>query len=185
MVGPGALTWPEMGVRRLPLRFMLSDLVYGASFAIPVIFVTAVVAAVLVGVLRTVPDSPLPPTRTVDGFALNLISAALIAPIGEELFYRGFALTAWLRRLGKRPAIVRSALFFAFVHVLTVSGVSFDEAAPRALIGFAVRIPVAFALAWVFLRRGSIYGSIGLHAAFNGLLLVIAEASAGGAPPPT
>ena len=131
------------------------------------------------------PDSPLPPTQTTAGFLLNMVSAAIVAPIGEELFYRGFALTAWLRRLGERPAIIRSALFFALVHVLTVGGVNFNDAAPRALIGFAVRVPVAFALAWVFLRRGSIFASIGLHAAFNGLLLILSEVSAGGATPTT
>ena len=37
------------------------------------------------------------------------------------------------------------------------------------------RLPVALALGWLFLRRGSIWASFGLHAAFNGVLLVLAE----------
>ena len=36
-----------------------------------------------------------------------------------------------------------------------------------AVVGFATRIPVALALGWLFLRRGSIWASFGLHAAFN------------------
>ena len=37
------------------------------------------------------------------------------------------------------------------------------------------RIPIALALGWVFLRRGTVWASFGLHAAFNGILLVVAE----------
>ena len=37
------------------------------------------------------------------------------------------------------------------------------------------RVPIALALGWLFVRRGTIWASFGLHAAFNGILLVIAE----------
>ena len=37
------------------------------------------------------------------------------------------------------------------------------------------RLPVAFALGWLFLRRGSIWAPLGLHMAFNGVLLVLGE----------
>ena len=43
------------------------------------------------------------------------------------------------------------------------------------VVGFASRIPVALALGWLFLQRGSIWAPIGLHAAFNGVLLILAE----------
>ena len=48
------------------------------------------------------------------------LGAAIIAPIGEELFFRGFALTAWARDLGVRTAIIRSALLFALVHIANI-----------------------------------------------------------------
>jgi membrane protease YdiL (CAAX protease family) len=41
-----------------------------------------------------------------------------------------------------------------------------------------VRVPVAFALGWLFVRTGSIWGPIGLHAGFNGILIVLAELAA-------
>jgi membrane protease YdiL (CAAX protease family) len=37
------------------------------------------------------------------------------------------------------------------------------------------RVPVALALGWLFTARRSIWASVGLHAAFNGILLVLAE----------
>jgi membrane protease YdiL (CAAX protease family) len=46
-----------------------------------------------------------------------------------------------------------------------------------AIVGFGARVPIALVLGWVFVRRGSIYASIGLHAAFNGILIVLADAA--------
>ena len=48
--------------------------------------------------------------------------------------------------------------------------------------GFGSRIPIALALGWIFLRRGTVWASFGLHAAFNGILLVVAEAASRSLP---
>ena len=178
VVGSGALSWADMGVRRLPVSRILADGAWGAAFALPVIVVAAVLAALLVGFLRTTPESPLPPTGTTEGLLLNLVTAAVLAPIGEEVFYRGFALTAWLQTMDPRTAIIRSAVFFAFVHILTLGAGTFEEGVSQAVIAFVVRLPIAVALAWTFLRRGSLFAPIGLHAAYNGILMLIAESSA-------
>jgi membrane protease YdiL (CAAX protease family) len=84
--------------------------------------------------------------------------------------------------IGARFSIVgpSGALFFAVVHVLTISGGTAGEALSLALIGFVTRIPVALALGWLFLRRGSIWAPIGLHAAFNAILLILGEAALNG-----
>jgi membrane protease YdiL (CAAX protease family) len=177
VVGTHALSWRDMGIRWPGGPQAVGHLVSGAILAVPVILATALLAGVLVNFLHTTPDSPLPGARDTTGVLLNVLAAVVIAPIGEEIFFRGFALTAWERALGPRSALIRSALFFAFVHVLTVGGTSFDDAAAKAFIGFAVRIPVAFALGWISLQRRSIFASIGLHAAFNGILLLIAAAA--------
>ena len=44
-----------------------------------------------------------------------------------------------------------------------------------AIVAFATRVPVALVLGWLFLRRNSIWASIGLHATFNGILLLLGE----------
>jgi membrane protease YdiL (CAAX protease family) len=80
--------------------------------------------------------------------------------------------------MGRARGIVRGALFFALVHILTVSGASAGEAFGLAVAAFAGRLPVALVLGWLYARRGSIWTSMGLHATFNGVLLVIAEAVA-------
>ena len=64
---------------------------------------------------------------------------------------------------------------FAFAHVITTTGSTAGDAFGLAVVGFGSRIPIALALGWVFLRRGTVWASFGLHAAFNGILLVVAE----------
>ena len=177
VVDTGALSWSEMGIRR-PDRHALSDLGVGASLAIPVIGLTIPVAAIFSVLVPVTPVSPLPPTGEPVGFTLQLVAGALVAPLGEELLFRAFATTAWARNVGPRRALVRGALFFAIVHILTISGGSASQAAELALVAFATRIPVALALGWLFLRRGSIWAPIGLHATFNAILLILGEVAA-------
>ncbi len=74
-----------------------------------------------------------------------------------------------------RRGVIRAALVFALAHILTVSGNTAQEAAGLAIVGFATRVPVAVALGWLFVRRGSIWAPIGLHMAFNGILLLLGE----------
>jgi membrane protease YdiL (CAAX protease family) len=177
IVGPGVLTWPAMGWvgdRAAALRGLWG----GMIFAGPLILVTSLIVAVTVTLAGVAPPSPLPPTGTAAGLVLHLVAGAVIAPIAEEMLFRGFALTAWRQLVGLRGAILRSSIVFVLAHVLFVSGDTFNETVRVAIVAGVVRIPVAFALGWLFVRTGSIWAPIGLHAGFNGILIVLAEAAA-------
>ena len=91
------------------------------------------------------------------------------------MLFRGVATTAWVRSIGVWPGIVRAALLFGIAHVLTISGTSFGQAAGLAIVGFVGRLPVSLVLGWAYVRRGSIWASMGLHATFNGALILLAE----------
>jgi membrane protease YdiL (CAAX protease family) len=174
VVDTGALSWAEMGVRRLDGR-AVGEVLSGVMLALPVIVLTIPVALVLSVIFPVTPVSPLPPTGETAGFAIQLAAGVIVAPIGEELLFRGFATTAWARSFGARRAVIQGGVFFALVHVLTITGNTAGEAAALAVVAFASRLPVALALGWLFLRRGTIWAPIGLHAAFNGLLLILGE----------
>jgi membrane protease YdiL (CAAX protease family) len=174
VVGPGALSWREMGLTSGGAE-AIRGLLGGAVFAGPVILVTAVIAALAVQLVGQAPPSPLPPTGTTSGLVLHLIAGAVIAPVAEEILFRGFALTAWRRLAGARAAIIRTSIVFVLAHVLFVSGDTFADTAALAFVGGVGRIPIAVALGFLFVRTGSLWGPIGLHAAFNGILIVIAE----------
>lgn len=174
VVDTGALDWGTMGIRRLNLA-AFGEMAGGALWAVPVIVLTIPISAILLAIFPVTPESPLPPTGTAGGFALSLIAGVLVAPFGEEVLFRAFATTAWVRGLGVRGGLVRAALVFALAHVLTISGSTAAEAGELAVVGFVTRLPIALALGWVFTRRGTIWSSFGLHASFNLVLLVIAE----------
>ncbi len=171
VVGPGALSWRDMGLAR-PAAVAVRDFLLGAAFAVPVLAMTLLLGGVL---SRFLPPSPSPLPAIDDGFGLlaNLLSAAVLAPIGEELFFRGFATTAWAKAVGVGPAVVRGAVFFSIAHVLTLFDASFAEGAQRALFSFVGLLPVGLVLGWLFLRRGSLYAAIGLHAAYNAMQVLL------------
>jgi membrane protease YdiL (CAAX protease family) len=174
VVGTEALSWREMGVRP-PDAATRSDITFGATLALPIIGVTLVLAATLVRIVGVEPESPITPTGTALGAIVNLITTAILAPTYEELFFRGFALTAWRRSIGDRGALIRSSLLFAVAHIISISGTSFGQVAGAALIGFLGRLPIAFTLGWIFLRRGTIWAPLALHVTYNAILVGLAE----------
>jgi uncharacterized protein len=175
VVDTGALSWSDMGLRRLDGR-AVADLALGAAGAFPILLLTAPIAIVLSEAFGT-PPSPLPPTGETTGFLLQFAAAVIIAPFGEELLFRGLATTAWVRALGPWRGVLRAALLFAFAHVIGVGAGTAGEAMGLALVGFVTRLPIALALGWIFVRRGSLWAPVGLHMAYNAILLIAAEAA--------
>ncbi|HEY8817337.1 MAG TPA: type II CAAX endopeptidase family protein [Candidatus Limnocylindrales bacterium] len=174
VVDTGALDWVSMGIRRFD-RTAVLEMFGGALWAAPLVVITGIVASILVNLVPVEPVSPLPPTGTTSGLIVSLVAGALVAPFGEEILFRGFATTAWVRGRGIRGGVILGALVFAFAHVVTISGTTAGEAFQQAFVAFAGRIPIAIALGVLFVRRGTIWASFGLHAAFNAILLVLAE----------
>jgi membrane protease YdiL (CAAX protease family) len=177
VVDSGALSWTGMGITR-PSPEAVGDLLRGAAWALPVIAATVPIAAIVSRFLPVLPESPLPPAGDTTGLVINLLAGAVVAPVSEEIMFRGFATTAWMADMGRWRGVIRGALFFAVVHVLTISGIEASQAVGVAIAAFLGRIPVALALGWLFTRTKTIWAPLGLHATFNGILLVLAEAAA-------
>jgi membrane protease YdiL (CAAX protease family) len=179
VVGTGALRWSDIGtgIAGVPVVRIGADVVLGVVAAIPVLLATALITGVVVQLIGVAPESSIPVPHDAVSLGVVLLAAAVVAPIGEEIFYRGFVTTAWRRGLGPTTAILRGGLFFALVHVLTIGGADFSHASRAAFIAFVARIPVGLALGWIFVRRRSLPASIALHATFNGVLVLLATAS--------
>jgi membrane protease YdiL (CAAX protease family) len=109
VVGIGALSWRDIFVGWVdtPLVRIAGDLAIGAVAAVPGLLATTILAAILVSIVGIAPDPPIaiPPGGT--GLLIGILAAAVVAPISEEIFYRGFATTAWARSFGPTGAIVR------------------------------------------------------------------------------
>jgi hypothetical protein len=107
--------------------------------------------------------------RDSTGVKLALIAlvAGLVAPICEELLFRGLLLRALRRRASPVAAVAISALVFALAHPLLDPTVGTVAVVP-ALFGLGAISGV------VALRRGNLSMSIFLHIGFNLLTTVSA-----------
>lgn len=91
--------------------------------------------------------------------AAPLFVAGVMAPIAEEIYYRGFALPAFINRLGIVIGVIVSGLFFASVHLSTIW---FGEI---ALVGMG--------LALLYYWTGSLIPGIIAHSIVNSTRLIL------------
>jgi membrane protease YdiL (CAAX protease family) len=84
---------------------------------------------------------------------------AVLAPIAEEMFFRGFVFSGLRSRMTLWPAALISGLVFGLVHAPT----GITTVIPLAVLGVA--------LAWLYDKTGSLWPPILAHAINNGLAL--------------
>ena len=96
--------------------------------------------------------------RDIATIVLFVIGAVILAPIIEELLFRGLLLRALLRRMAPVTAVVVSAVIFALVHYL---------GDPNTLPFLPALTGLGAVLAVVALRSGELSTSIFIHAGFN------------------
>jgi membrane protease YdiL (CAAX protease family) len=174
VVRTGALSWSEMGwPRRWSLPNALNSIGLAVAVMLPATFAVLIFGGLVATLLGGVhaPDVLPAAHSQLDSIAVGL-AAALVAPVGEELFFRGFAVTAWLRDLGPQGALIRGAIFFAAVHVLNIQSTTFEIGARQAVLVLAEIVPLGFVLGWLFLQRG-ILASIAGHVTYNSILLLL------------
>ncbi len=184
VVGTNAARWSDLfGQHHVPSANLppadrrgghAGDIALGLATALLIVVAAALFSALLIQTTGATPESPLPPSRDNSALLFNLLSAALIAPIGEEILYRGVIAQAWGRQSGPRRAIIFSAIVFAFAHTLNIGGDSVGDALVTAAVAFAIRLPLGLALGWLWVRRQSLLATIVLHAAYNALLVIAA-----------
>lgn len=167
----GILAW--IGARREPWREALrwsaawSDLV-----GIPIGLGLQVLLSLTAATIAEVVFDFEPPTQEVitDAAAassswewlLIVVGVVVLAPIAEELVFRGAVLKG-LERYGSRAAVGGSAALFAAAHL-------FD---PNAVFAFPLLLILGVVMAREVLRTGRLGRAIATHAGFN-LMTVIA-----------
>ncbi len=175
VVRTGALGWAGMG---WPTRWrgsaerLAGDVLSGVVLMVPTYLVTILLGAVLAAALGAQLPSALPVPRTAPDALATIVAAIVIAPIGEESFFRGLSLTAWWRDLGLRSGLLRATLFFAAAHILNVTATNAADGLRTAILQFAVILPVGYVLGWLFSQRG-IVASIAGHMTFNAVAVIL------------
>lgn len=96
-------------------------------------------------------------------FAAFFATVTVLAPLVEELTYRGLGL-ALLRPYGTTLAVVVTGVLFAAAHGLVV--------------GLPVLVVFGVVIGWLRVRTESVFPPVLLHGVFNGTALVVAVATA-------
>ncbi len=91
--------------------------------------------------------------------ALAMISTVFLAPVAEEIVFRGYMLGRLLRWFTERQAILLSAVLFAVCHVSPI------------WVLYACLMGIM--LAWVSIREDNTLYSIALHIGFNASVLPV------------
>lgn len=110
-------SWADLGLR----PFKLSDLVLGFGLLLLFVPIHLIYAYILSQFGQQVQPNLDELISSTDLPLVLLIAAAIVAPLGEELFFRGFLFLGLRQRLGWKSAMVITAILFALAHgMLTV-----------------------------------------------------------------
>lgn len=139
--------------------------VTGLLMVIPLLFAAGILMLIL-GPLFGIHPRPqllLADARSIPpaAFAVLCASAILIAPITEEILFRGFLYATLRRYLGPLGAISLTAALFSLLHSYA--------------FGFLSLFLIGFLLGYLYERTGSLVASVAAHAANNlySLLVVL------------
>ena len=93
----------------------------------------------------------------------KLLALAVIPAVCEELFFRGYLMTALRTGMANPLAIILSGMLFGLFHVIVMDSLFFERFVPTCFLGII--------LGWVCYRTGSVLPGMLLHTLHNGLLL--------------
>jgi uncharacterized protein len=133
----------------------------GPAVGWSLVAVLAYIALALLYTLILQPDNP-EPIDTGERLGTLIGSCVIIvvvAPLFEEIFFRGFLYRILRSRMGLWPALVIGGSVFGAVHLTSGGPLAV------ALIG-----PLGFLLCLLYERSGSLYPCIALHALNNGIV---------------
>lgn len=160
VVAPRALA----GVRLVGRTRLGRSLLIGLGAAIP-----AWIGATLLGALAATLLQAVGLTEEagpVDSFikrgdpTVILIAFLLVAPVAEEIFFRGVVYNAWERERGPWVAVIGSAALFAAIHT--------------SLFALVPIFALGVALALLYRSTRSLAATMALHAGFNTISVAIA-----------
>ncbi len=97
---------------------------------------------------------------------LPLLALAVVPAVLEELFFRGYLFAALRTTLRPRTAILASGALFGLFHLLVTDSLAVERFLPSASLGIV--------LGWVCWKTGSVVPGMLLHAAHNGVVVLLA-----------
>jgi uncharacterized protein len=134
--------------------------------------ITIVVGGIVSLILRAITGNEVQPPEQVGehlstfGTAITVAYAFVIAPVGEELFFRGVLFRSIRDRHGFWAGAVGSAFGFGLIHFIP------GDAADAALLMIAMFF-TGVGLCYIYERRGTLVAPIAAHITFNVIGIVL------------
>lgn len=156
---PNADTWKAVGVHSFCLKHWKLIVIW--TIILVVVSVGLVIGMDLFGIgTENSKTESLQTNITLWNFIIAFVSASIVSPIYEEIFYRGFLYRFFSSRYGILSGMLISSSIFTLVHIPTFN-----------------TMPVNFVsgliFAWVFHKTGSVVPSILIHGVFNGIAVIL------------
>jgi len=155
--------WVDLGWHRMPTGRVREAL---QGLAIGVVAQMAAVPLLYVPILLLSDDLDVsgPARELVDradgaGVALLVVMVVVMAPVAEELFFRGLALRAFESRMGRRSALAASALLFGLTHL--------------QLLQLPALVMIGLVCGWLAQRDGTLGRAVWAHVGFNAVTVLV------------
>lgn len=156
---PQKLSWKEVGLNKFSTKYWWRIIIW--------LLITIILSIIIVWLTSFLGNSTnnsktesLQQNINLVTVLIGFISACVISPIYEEIFYRGF-IYRWLRvRLGMNSGIVISSLVFTAAHFPTLNVM------PINFISGAV-------FAYAYEKTGSVIPGMIVHSGFNTIALLL------------
>jgi len=153
IVRPGATSWAKMGLER---KQLLQRLLLGILFGFVLFGLSTGLELLLdsFGIHQTQADLFASIRHASLGeFGLVLLAGAVVAPIVEEIYFRGFVFRSYLEQKGPAQAYLFSAAIFAAIHM--------NAAALLPIFAMGLLLSLLYS------RTGSIVPGMAAHAVNN------------------
>lgn len=157
---PKKLSWKEVGLLRFSKSYWSPTILWAVVLVISSI-VLAIIIDLLFGIGTDNQKTESIQTRlSTINIIIAFVSAAIISPVYEEIFYRGF-LYRWFRvKFGLVTGLLVSSFIFTLVHIPTYNSLPYNF-----LSGLI--------FAWTYEKTSSVYPAIIIHGIFNGLSVIL------------
>lgn len=160
---PKRLSWTEVGLKKFAKEDWKLIVLYTMIVMIGAIVIT-ILTSFIGNTWENSKTEAIQQSKSFFSIVIAFISAAVISPIYEEIFYRGF-LYRWFRtRVGFAGALLLSSMIFTIIHIPTYNAMP---------VNFFSGI--IFALAYE--KTNSIWPSILIHGISNGIMVLLASSA--------
>jgi membrane protease YdiL (CAAX protease family) len=143
VVGPRTMTWAQLGIGQAMRNRPLRSVVTGLGLGVVALLVGDLVVYIVhgIGLNTSGQESTLKSVHhaALDTFLPFVLAAAVIAPIVEETFFRGYVFRAMTVRYGLPAGIICSSVTFGALHLL--GGVTWEA---TGLVAIGAVLPYGY-----------------------------------------